>query len=167
MRFAAVFAVVCAALASSSSHAQVAVAVVIPEANPTLHDVAAGVIDVVDDHWQMLKPQLEPADVAACNADATCLQALAAAHHASHLVVVDGTKQRGHALPGVEIGETHRRCRAHLRLLVLEALVEKRNGASANRLILARVTEEVGDGRDAHFGPRALEVANARFEVTR
>lgn len=88
MRFAAVLVVVCAAFASSVSHAQVAVAVVIPEANPTLHDVAAGVIDVVDDHWQMLRPQLEPNDVAACNADAGCLQLLASAHHASHLVVV-------------------------------------------------------------------------------
>ncbi len=75
-------------LSSSTARAQVAVAVTIPDSNPTLRDVAAGVIDVVDDEWLMLQPQLDPVDVAVCKADATCLQQAAAARQASHLLVV-------------------------------------------------------------------------------
>lgn len=73
---------------AGAAQAQVAVAVTLPESNPTLRDVAGGVVDVVDDEWQMLSPQLDPVDVAVCKADAPCLQQIANARHASHLLVV-------------------------------------------------------------------------------
>lgn len=78
----------CAICGSSTLRAQVAVAVTIADKNPTLRDVAAGVVDVVDDGWLMLRPQLAPTEVAACRVAAPCLQAAAKASHASHLLVI-------------------------------------------------------------------------------
>lgn len=81
-------ALLCFLFSAAAAQAQVAVAVTIPENNPTLRDVAGGVVDVVDDEWDMLSPQLDPVDVAICKADAPCLQQKANERHASHLLVV-------------------------------------------------------------------------------
>ncbi|MDP2344748.1 MAG: hypothetical protein Q8O67_27615 [Deltaproteobacteria bacterium] len=78
--FAAVFPV--------SARAQVAVAVTLPDNNPTHRDVAAAIVNAVDDAWLMLSPQLDPVDVAVCKTEFGCLQRDALARGASHLLVI-------------------------------------------------------------------------------
>ena len=75
-------------LVAVSARAQVAVAVTLPDNNPTHRDVAAGLVDAVDDRWSMLSPQLNPTDVAQCKTEFGCLQGISLARGASHLLVI-------------------------------------------------------------------------------
>ncbi len=74
--------------AGLSARAQVAVAVTLPDNNPAHREVAAGLVEAVDDVWLMLEPQLDPVDVAVCQTESACLLGHALARHASHLLVI-------------------------------------------------------------------------------
>ena len=71
-----------------SARAQVAVAVTLPDNNPTHRDVAAGIVDAIDDGWLMLAPQLDPVEVAVCKTEFGCLLRSALSRGASHLLVI-------------------------------------------------------------------------------
>ena len=80
--------VVVSLLASSSAAAQVAVALTLPDPNPTHRDIAAGVVERVAERWELLSPALPGNAVALCVGEVTCLQQLADEHGATHLLVV-------------------------------------------------------------------------------
>jgi type II secretory pathway component PulM len=50
---------------------------------------------------------------------------------------------------------------------VVESLLDQRNRAYADRVIAARVSEQVRDGGSTNFRLGAVEIADARFEVSR
>ena len=79
---------VLALLASSTSSAQVAVAVTLPDANVTHRDIAASVVRVVAGRWEVLEPALSRQATVLCGLDVECLRGLAAEARASHLLIV-------------------------------------------------------------------------------
>lgn len=80
--------VVVSLLVSSTSSAQIAVALTLPDPNPTHKAIAAGVVTAVSERWELLQPALAVHDVALCAGELDCLQKLAAKQSASQLLVV-------------------------------------------------------------------------------
>lgn len=76
------------ALAGPARAEGVALALNLPDANPMHRDFAAGIVSAAYERWRMLSPQLEPDEVVACQAEETCLLALAKGQGASHLLIV-------------------------------------------------------------------------------
>jgi hypothetical protein len=97
---AVVTAVVVVAAAALPARAQVAVVTTLPEPDPGQRDVAAGIVAVAAERWQLLSPPLDPDVTAACKTDTACMLTAARARGASHLLVVGvaGVGRRDHVV---------------------------------------------------------------------
>jgi hypothetical protein len=86
--------------ASSAARAQLAVVTTLPEPDPGQRDVAAGIVAVAGERWQLLSPPLDPDVTAACKTDTACMLAAARAKGATHLLVVSvaGVGRRDHVV---------------------------------------------------------------------
>lgn len=79
----------CVQAASTSAHAQVAVAVTIAEGDASQRDIAARIVAVARRSWQMQMPQLSVEQTRGCApGDTECLRKLADSVNASHLLVI-------------------------------------------------------------------------------
>jgi hypothetical protein len=79
---------VVAALWSPLARAQVAVAVTVPDQNPSHRDLAAGIVEQVASRWAFVHPPLATEAVALCRTDVVCLRGLATTAGASHLLLI-------------------------------------------------------------------------------
>ena len=73
---------------AAAGRAQVAVAVTKPDNNTAHRDVAAGLVDAVDDGWLMLSPQIDPVQIATCSAEVDCLLRASLGRGATHLLAI-------------------------------------------------------------------------------
>lgn len=82
------------------ARAQVAVVTTLPEPDPGQRDVAAGILAVAAERWELLSPPLDPDVTAACKTDTACMLQAARARGATHLLVVGvaGVGRRDHVV---------------------------------------------------------------------
>ena len=75
-------------LGAAPAQATVALAVTTPDQNVRHREVAAGLVQALQDRWDFLAPPLSPDEVAPCAADIACLHRLAHGRGADWLVTV-------------------------------------------------------------------------------
>ena len=159
--------VVVSLLVSSSSAAQVAVALTLPDPNPTHRDIAAGVVDIVAERWELLSPALPANAVALCVGEVVCLQQLAEKHAATHLLIVGvaGLGAREAALSVQLFDDVGTVMLDHSVVVAGETPRDEGKGLAARLLLLTRsMPRRVAhplrntDGRDGVLGASLLGV---------